>query len=121
MHYVSVYNLHFRTKPCGLALASVFIFSGAVKTGMVTTVQNLFVIVLKNILVEIMGHVTHEITTLPMAVPVMSNTAVTIVKSAISIVPMLHVMDMVTVQIMPSYHLVTSVNVTQDLLVIIVK
>ena len=111
----------FRTKLCNLALASVFIFSGAIQTGMVTTVQNLFVIVLKNILVEIMGHVTHEITTLLMAVPVMSNTVVTIVKSAISIVPMLHVMDMVTVQIMPSYHLVTSVNVRQDLLVIIVK
>ena len=95
-------------------------FPGAVKTGMVSTVQNFFVIVLKNI-VEIMGHVTHEITILPMAVPVMSNTVVTVVKSAISIVPMLHVMDMVTVQIMPSYHLVTSVNVRQDLLVMTAK
>ena len=98
------------------------IFSlGAIRTGMVTTVQNSFVIVLKNILVEIMPHVIHKVTTPAMAVPVMNNTAVIIVKSAISIVPILYVMDMVTVQIMPFYHLVISVNVTQGLMEHFVK
>ena len=87
---------------------------------MVTTVQNSFVIVLKNILVEIMVLVTNK--TVPaLVVPVMISTAVTVVRLVISIVPMLPVMDMVTVQIMPLYQLVISVNVRQDLLVMIVK
>ena len=87
---------------------------------MVTTVQNSFVIVLKNILVEIMVLVTNK--TVPaLVVPVTISTAVTVVRLVISIVPMLPVMDMVTVQITPLYHLVISVNVRQDLLVMIVK
>ena len=90
-------------------------------TGMVTTVQNLSVIVPTNTLVGIMELVTHKTTTLPMAVPVMTNTAVTIVKSAISIVPMLRVMDMVTVQIVPFYCLVTGVIVRRDLMATTVK
>ncbi len=97
------------------------VFSGAMITGMATTVQNLSVIVLTNILVETMELVTHKTTTTPMGVPVMSNTAVTIVKPAISIVPMLRVMEMVTVQIMPIHHLVTSVIVRQDLMAMTVK
>ena len=90
-------------------------------TGMVATVQNLSVIVPTNIPVGIMELVTHKTTTLPMAVPVMTNTAVTVVKSAISIVPMLHVMDMVTVRIVLFYCLVTGVIVRRDLMVMTVK
>ena len=87
---------------------------------MVTTVQNSFVIVLKNILVEITVLVTN-ITTQALVVPVTISTAVTVVRLVNSIVPMLPVMDMVTVQITPLYHLVISVNVRQDLLVMTVK
>lgn len=94
-------------------------FSGAMRIGMVTTVQNLSVIILTNILVKIMELVIKKTTTIP--VPVMSNTAVTVVKLAISIVPMVRVMDLVTVQMMPFYHLVTSVIVRQDLMAMTVK
>jgi len=87
---------------------------------MVKTVQNSFVIVLKNILVEIMVLVTNK-TTPALVVPVTISTAVTVVRLVISIVPMFHVMSMATVQIMPLYHLDISVIVRPDLLVMTVK
>ena len=90
------------------------------QTGLVTTVQNSFVIMLKNILVEIMVLVTNK-TTPALVVPVIISTAVTVVRLVISIVPMLHVMDMAAVRIVPLYHLVISVIVRQDLLVMTVK
>ena len=86
-----------------------------------TIVQNSFVIVVQSILVEIMALVIHKTTTPVSVVPVAISTVVITVRSAISIVPMIHVMDMVTVQTVLVYHLVTSVIVTLDSLVLIVK
>ena len=68
-----------------------------------------------------MALVIHKTTTPALGVPVIISTVVTAVKSAISIVPICPVMNMVAVQTMPFCHLVTNVIVTQGLLVMTVK
>ena len=89
-----------------------FCLIAAIQTGMVKIVQNLFVIVLQNILVETMALVIHKTTTPALGAPVIISTVVIAVKSAILIVPICHVMGVALVQIIPFYHWVTSVNVT---------
>jgi len=68
-----------------------------------------------------MAFVIHKMTAPVSTVPVTISIVVIAVKSAILIVQMSHVMDMVAVQTMIFHYLVTSVCVTWDLLVQIVK